>query len=166
MHRKQLFFVTVCVVVLLSAHNLAFSQDSAAQQDKPSAGDKSAAKVGVQDPIDEDMKLLRKDLRSEKKQIVAANMNLTDAEAEKFWPVYDQYSADLAKINDTKAALIKEYWQTFDTMNGEQAESYLRKRAAVEESIMQLRVKYIPMFRKVFRAGKRHCFFRSIGDSV
>ena len=116
--------------------------------------------MGVQEPIDEDIKLIRKDLRSEKKQIVAANMNLTDVEAEKFWPVYDRYAADLAKINDQKAALINEYWQTFDTMNSEQAESYVRKRGAVEESIMQLRLKYIPIFGKVLSGRQTALFFQ------
>ena len=87
-------------------------------------------------------------------------MNLTDAEAEKFWPVYDRYAADLAKINDQKAALINEYWQTFDAMNGEQAESYVRKRGAVEESIMQLRLKYIPIFGKVLSGRQTALFFQ------
>jgi hypothetical protein len=30
------------------------------------------------------------------------NMDLSDAEAEKFWPVYDRYAADLSRIYDTK----------------------------------------------------------------
>ncbi len=161
MHKKHLFFAAGLVVALLSTRNLAFSQNSASSPEKQGvAAAKPANGAGVQDPTDEDMKLLRKDLRSEKKQIVAANMNLTDVEAEKFWPVYDQYTADVARINDTKAALIKEYWQTFDTMTGEQAESYIRKRAAVEESIMQLRLKYIPVFRKVLSGRQTALFFQ------
>jgi hypothetical protein len=161
MHKKHLFLVAALAVVLLSTRNLALSQDSASQPDKPSTlAGKPTNGAGVQDPTDEDMKLLRKDLRSEKKQIVAANMDLTDVEAEKFWPVYDQYTANVAKINDTKAALIKEYLQTFDTMNGEQAESYIRKRAAVEESLMQLRLKYIPVFRKVLSGQQTALFFQ------
>ena len=40
---------------------------------------------------DEDINLLRKDIRSIKKQIIAANLNLTETEAQKFWPVYEQY---------------------------------------------------------------------------
>jgi Spy/CpxP family protein refolding chaperone len=160
MHKKHLFLVAALAVVL-STRNLAFAQDSASQPDKQSAlGGKPANDAGVQDPTDEDIKLLRKDLRSQKKQIVAANMNLTDVEAEKFWPVYDQYTAEVAKINDTKAALIKEYLQTFDTMNGEQAESYIRKRAAVEESLMGLRLKYIPVFRKVLSGRQTALFFQ------
>ena len=161
MRKKQLFLVAALAVVLLSTRNLVFAQDSVSQPDKRSAiGGKPANGAGAQDSTDEDLKLLRKDLRSEKKQIVAANMNLTDAEAEKFWPVYDQYTAELTKINDSKAALIKEYLQTFDTMNGEQAESYIRKRGPVEESIMQLRLKYIPVFRKVLSGRQTALFFQ------
>jgi hypothetical protein len=40
---------------------------------------------------DQDLTLLRKDLRSKRKQLIAANLKLTDADAAKFWPVYDQY---------------------------------------------------------------------------
>jgi hypothetical protein len=38
---------------------------------------------------EQDIQLMRSDVRSVKKQIIAANMQLTDAQAEKFWPVYD-----------------------------------------------------------------------------
>jgi hypothetical protein len=44
---------------------------------------------------DQDTDLLRKDLRSKRKQLIAANLKLTDTEAAKFWPVYDQYIAQL-----------------------------------------------------------------------
>jgi hypothetical protein len=46
-------------------------------------------------------------------QRVRANLTLADNEATKFWPVYEQYSADFGKINDTRAALIKEYLTFF-----------------------------------------------------
>ena len=50
-------------------------------------------------------------------------------------------------------------WTVLDTMNGDQAESYIRKRAAVEESIMQLRLKYIPIFRKVLSGPRDRTVF-------
>src|SRR5216684_1430424 len=160
MDKKHLFFVAALAVVLLLTRNSAVAHDSASQPTKQdTAPNMFANSSNFQAPSDEDIQLLRKDLRSQKKQIVAANMDLTDVEAEKFWPVYDQYTADVAKINDTKAALIKEYLQTFDTMNGEQAESYLRKRAGVEEAIMQLRLKYIQVFRKVLSGRQTALFF-------
>ena len=43
----------------------------------------------------QDIDLLRKDLRSQRKQLIAANLKLTDTEAAKFWPVYEQYIVEL-----------------------------------------------------------------------
>ena len=87
-------------------------------------------------------------------------MDLTDAEAEKFWPVYDRYAADLAKIYDRKIALLQQYLENYDSMSGEQSESYLRERAAVEEDVMQLRLKYLPEFRKVLSGRETALFYQ------
>jgi len=114
----------------------------------------------AQDSFDEDVKLFRKDVRSQKKQIIAANMDLTDEEAQQFWPIYDRYTAELAELWDAKFALLKEYAQNYTTMSNEQAESYIKGRAAVEESIMQLRLKYLPIFRKVLPGKSTALFFQ------
>jgi hypothetical protein len=87
-------------------------------------------------------------------------MDLTDAEAEKFWPVYDRYAADLAKVYDTKIELVQEYLDGYQVMSGDQAESYVRRRAAVEENVMQLRLKYLPEFRKVLTGREAALFYQ------
>lgn len=120
----------------------------------------SSNRALAQDTTDEDIKLFRKDVKSLKKQIVATNMNLTDTEAQQFWPIYDQYTAELSKITDTKYSLIKEYAQNYGTMTDEQAESYVKGRAAVEQSIMELRLKYFPTFRKVLSGKSTALFFQ------
>ena len=51
---------------------------------------------------DQDLKLLRQDLRTKRKQLIAANLTLTDTEATKFWPVYDQYVTELIAVNNQK----------------------------------------------------------------
>jgi hypothetical protein len=160
MERKTALVIAVLVMVSLFGGNRALAQNSASQPVREDGPKALAASDDVQVPSDRDIRLLRRDLRSQRKQIVAANMDLTDAQAEKFWPVYDQYTADLTKINDTKAALIKEYVQTFTTMNGDQAESYVRRRAAVESEIMQLRLKYIPAFRRIMSGRQTALFFQ------
>ena len=109
---------------------------------------------------DQDIELLKSNIRSQKKQIVAANLDLTDAESEKFWPVYNRYAEDLAKIYDNKIALFQEYLENHDSMSGDQAESYLRRRAAVEEDMMQVRLKYLPEFRKVLTGRKTALFYQ------
>jgi hypothetical protein len=42
--------------------------------------------------VGKDLALLRRDIRAEKKKIIAANMSLTETETTKFWPVYDNMS--------------------------------------------------------------------------
>lgn len=130
----------------------------AAKQTKSPGG--AAVYEDTQWSPDQDIQLLKSNLRSQKKQLVAANMDLTDAEAEKFWPVYDRYAADLAKIYDTKIALFQEYVENYDSMSGDQAESYLRQRAAVEQDVMQLRLKYVPEFRKVLTGRETALFYQ------
>ena len=109
---------------------------------------------------DENLKLFRKDLRSQKKQIIAANMSLTDSEAQQFWPIYDRYTAELVTIMDKKYALLNEYAQNYTSMTNEQAESYIKGRAAVEESVMQLRLKYLPIVRKALSGKSTALFFQ------
>ena len=158
-HRAAL--LTGAMVLVLATSCRCFAQDSLA----PSARQLRTPAGGViyddsQPAPDQYTQLLRKDVRSVKKQIVAANMDFTDSEAEKFWPVYDRYARDLAKVYDTKIALAEEYLQNYTTMDGDQAESYIRRRATVEEDVMELRLKYIPEFRKVLSGRQAALFFQ------
>jgi len=109
---------------------------------------------------DQDLDLLRKDIRSQKKQLVAANLKLTDAEATKFWPVYDRYTADLIKINDKKFALIQDYADHWGTMSDEQALRFLRDWLDVDIAITQLRQRYVPEVTQVLNGRKTATFFQ------
>ncbi|MGA3239743.1 MAG: hypothetical protein ABSG03_25990 [Bryobacteraceae bacterium] len=113
-----------------------------------------------QDPVDEDIKLFRKDLRSMRKQIIAANMNLSDKEAEQFWPVFERYTQELVAKQDEKYALLKEYAQDYLTMTDAEAEKYIRGRASVDEAILQVRLKYVPIFQNVLSGKSTARFFQ------
>ena len=157
MNHKNLF--VILLITTTFPINLALAQESpsVAKQDPA----KTLAMSDASEPDSQDFtQLLRKDVRSQKKQIVAANMELTDAEAERFWPVYDRYAADLSKLYDTKLALLRNYSGSYVTMTGDEAETYIRKRAEVEESIMQLRLKYMPAFRKVLTGRETALFYQ------
>jgi hypothetical protein len=86
-----------------------------------------AQAAGSNTASETDIKLLREDIRSERKRLVAANMPLTDTEATKFWPIYDQYAAEVSKLGDTRVALIKEYAQSYDTMTDAQANDLMSR---------------------------------------
>jgi hypothetical protein len=150
--RKQ-----IAVGLLLSLFCLTSHVRSHAQA---AANPPAVSPQDFQVPSDQEIDLLRKDLRSKKKQLVAANMKLTDAEAEKFWPIYDQYTAELVKINDTKYGLITRYLQTYTTMTDAEADGYMKSWTSVDESVAQLRLKYMPTFRKVLSAKNTLLFFQ------
>jgi len=52
------------------------------------------------------MEILREKITTDKKFLVATNMNLTDAEAMKFWPIYKSYQKDLHQINERLGKVI------------------------------------------------------------
>jgi hypothetical protein len=155
---KNNILVITLVLIAFAAANSALAQNSPSAK-KDAAKSSTASDASRPNP-DDFIELLRKDVRSEKKQIIAENMDLSDAEAEKFWPVYDRYAAELSRIYDTKIALLNDYVENYGSMTGEQAENYIRKRAEVEQSIMQLRLKYMPAFRKVLSGRETALFYQ------
>jgi hypothetical protein len=160
MKTKRLAGLLVATVLLLAGPGLM------AQAPKPSP---PASGQGDQASVEKDIQLLRTDLRSDKKQLIAANLSLTDSEATKFWPVYDQYQAEYSKIGDAKVALIKDYAANWGTISDDQALALLKRSQDIDESVIQLRKKYVPIINKVLPGKKTATFFqldRRIDDLV
>ena len=109
---------------------------------------------------DRDINLLRKDLRSQRKQLIATNLKLSDAEATKFWPVYDQYVNELIAINDKKFAVIQEYADNWGKLTDEQSLLFIRRWADFDIQITQLRQKYVPIVAKVLDGRKTATFMQ------
>ena len=116
-----------------------------------------------QTPTDEQFQLLRKDIRAQRKQLIAANMKLSGTEAEKFWPIYEAYVDELITINRTKydlLNLLKQYAAGSDTMTDQEAQASVGRWVSVDESVAQLRFKYIPILRRVLSARNTALFFQ------
>jgi hypothetical protein len=112
------------------------------------------------DLADEQIALMQRQIDSARKQLIASNLKLTDAEAAKFWPVYQQYSAELKNFTDTKNALIKEYANEFGSLTDEQADSLIRRWLDLDIAIFELRKRYLPIFRKVLNGKITASFFQ------
>jgi hypothetical protein len=123
-----------------------------AQTQKP---DDSASKV-----TDIEVNMMRKDLRDQKKQIVAANLPLTGDEAAKFWPLYDEYTQETIKLNDQRYGLVKEYAANYRTMTDEKAASYIRGWIGVDEAASKMRLQWIPKFEQMLGQKNAAMFFQ------
>ena len=144
---KTLAIALVIGTSLLLIHSVAFAQKSETPAPGPTVSE-------------QDIELLRSDIRSAKKQIIAENMKLTNAQAEKFWPVYDAYAQETSKLGDARYALIKEYASHYEDMTDAQAESLVKKMATLDEQTATLRQQWIPKFGEVLTGKQTALFFQ------
>lgn len=142
--KKFMFSFLVLVAGMLATNGTALAQ--------------SETSTGVD--VETDVILLRRDLRSDKKQLIALNLKLTETEATKFWPVYDQYAADMAKHNDEFYLLIKDYAEKQKTLTDDQAATMLKRWADIQVELSKTRQKYIPLVEKVISPRKAVYFFQ------
>jgi hypothetical protein len=129
-------------------------------QAKSEAQASTASSKDNQASIDQSVALIRQDLRSNRKQTIAASLQLTDAEGTKFWPLYDRYTTELSKLGDQRYALIKEYANGFGTLTDDQALSLLKRSLSLDEQVAQLRSKYVPIVNQVLPGTKTATFFQ------
>src|SRR5262245_13357320 len=110
--------------------------------------------------VEKDLSLLRRDIRADKKKLIAMNMTLTEDEATKFWPVYDQYVAEMTKHNDEFYSLIKDYAAKQKTISDAEASSMIKRWAEIQIEQSKTRQKYIPLMEKAIPPRKAALFFQ------
>lgn len=106
------------------------------------------------------MEIFRESVLANKKLVIAENMKLTSSEAEKFWPVYEQYQKELSKIADQKLALIKKYAKNYRTMTDELAVELLDNYMSIEAQRLALQSVFVPKFKKVLPPIKVTRYFQ------
>jgi len=97
-------------------------------------------------PPADNMNLVREKLRADKKLLVAQNMQMTEAEATAFWPVYDAFQADLAKLSDNAVTLVTYYGNNYRSMSDTAATRMLDQFIAIERDRAALLQSYRPKF--------------------
>jgi len=102
-----------------------------------------------QDKPADDMQIVLEKIRADKKLLIAVNMQLTEAEAKAFWPVYDQYQDELFLLRARTGKLIKDYANASEKMSNDTARKLLDELMIIEALGPKLRQTYLPKFRKV-----------------
>jgi hypothetical protein len=102
------------------------------------------------------MEILLQKVKADKKLLVAQNLQLTEAEAKAFWPVYDAYQNDLQKINQRLGTTIAEYADAYNQgpVANETAKKLLNEALAIEEAEVKLKRAYVPKLEKALPAAK------------
>jgi hypothetical protein len=105
----------------------------------------------AQDKPADTMQLVRDKIQADKKLFIADNMQLTEAEAKAFWPVYASYQKELSTLNDRMIKLINEYAHNYQTISDQVAKRLVDEYLTIEAARQKLRQTYLPRFRKVLR---------------
>jgi hypothetical protein len=126
----------ILVVALLACAPGVRAQDSAQTSTGTAVSSNSDAQ-NIQAYVD----LLRADVRQQKAEMVGAVMQLSAADAAKFWPIYEEYDTELAKLNDLRVANIQEYANSYDQMTDEKADELIQKALSYRKQRSELLAK-------------------------
>jgi predicted Zn-dependent peptidase len=99
-----------------------------------------------------DIQGIRTDIREVAKEIVAENMVLTSDEAKIFWPLYDEYMAEVKLLGDQELKLTEEYMLNFYLMEEKTASNLLDDVLNLERDKQSLKSEYIRKMKKVLPA--------------
>lgn len=102
----------------------------------------------------DNMRVLLERARADKKLLVARNMQLTEAEANAFWPVYEQYQNELFLLRTRLVKLIRDYAEARPKMSNDTAKKLLDEYLTIEKLQLKLRTAYLPMFRNTLPDSK------------
>ena len=107
-----------------------------------------------------DIEAMRTVMQTERKILIMNEMVFTGEEAEKFWPLYDEYSAAAKKIANLRVKVITDYAANYGTMTDDVAKQLLDDSIKFEEQTMKLKKKYVRKFRSILPEIKVTRYFQ------
>jgi len=136
---------------LLLATALILGVSAPALRAEPPAGEQ---------PVEADLTILLNAIRANRKAMVAINLQLTDEEAAKFWPVYERYQKEINELGDRLVALIEDYTVSFGDMADEKAMKIVGDYLDIEADRVKVRRAYVDEFAKTLPGRKVARFYQ------
>lgn len=90
----------------------------------------------------------------DRRRLIAENLHLTDAEAQRFWPLYEQFEKDLLVLTQKRQAIIAKFGENHESMTDAMAREILLGRLAIEDGVARLMRDYLARFERVLPAKK------------
>lgn len=128
-------------VVLFIFAGTANSKRSLAQENQ-AAGASTNASPTENDNIQAYSTLLHENLPDEKGAVLGSMLLLSEADAAKFWPIYDQYQSELDKLNASAAASIDNYVKNNGQLSAQQADEIVQQGTQFQSQRAELLDKY------------------------
>jgi hypothetical protein len=88
-------------------------------------------------------------------------MQLTDAESQPFWTLYNEYQGKLYLVQNKRIDLIQDFAENFENITDEKADQLWLGSMAYSEEIIKLKKQYYSKFKKILPAGKAARLFQA-----
>lgn len=96
-----------------------------------------------------EMDMIRQMFGKEWKGLTGEALSLSTDEADKFWPIWDQYREDRKSISNERMRLIKDYGDNYSNITNDKAKELALGSLKNEASLNKLKSKY---FKKMSKA--------------
>ena len=105
---------------------------------------------------DDQIELTRALIQTQRKAVVANNMQFSQRESKAFWPVYNDYRASMNKVNDRQVQLLKDYAASYvkNDLTDKQAQAMLKEFLSIKKARLKLQETYINKFNRVLPPKK------------
>ncbi|MEE9282336.1 MAG: hypothetical protein V3V67_19405 [Myxococcota bacterium] len=104
---------------------------------------------GARGKMRSDIELTRAVIQTERQAIVSHALELTDAQSEKFWPLFREYRVERAKISDRLVKIILDYAEHYPNVTVDEARDMVDGYLDLQSDELKLRKRYLPRFRKI-----------------
>ncbi len=102
----------------------------------------------------DELALLRADIMADRQAVVAANLDLTEAEGARFWPMYREYRQEMMKVGDRTQKVLQEFLKSYETMSADQAKAMLAEMLDMQAEETKLKKSYVKKFGEVLPVVK------------
>ena len=133
-------------LLMLTFAMLAFSPLGRAQDQEPT--------------IDSTIAVVRANMRASRAALITTGMNFTDKDGAAFWPIYQQYEYERYRLDDRRAAVIKQYTQKYPNLTDAEAKAMADQMLDCESRLAELKKKYYKKFNKALPALTVTKFFQ------
>ena len=119
------------------------------------AGMASAGQAQATDQSQEQaIQVVRNTIQADRQAVITQCLQLTDKEAEGFWPLYHQYRAEMDQIGDGLVKVVQDYASEYPNISDPHAKEMLKELNRLQEKHLATRSSYLKKFGKVLPPSK------------
>lgn len=119
-----------------------------------------SAPIFAQGVDNEDLQVIQSIYGKEKKEMLKSFLMLSDADAAKFWPVYEAYEVERKEQGKRRVALISEYVNTYGTADDVKLDKMTLESIKINTDSDKLLGKYYGKMKKAVGAKNAAKFFQ------